>query len=70
MVNIPNINSPDPEQQKQLRLLLDRLKSTDVGLSQAVQALEKIDNGMNSNDEFFWLMVLENQVKVRYSIQR
>ena len=70
MVNIPNINSPDPEQQKQLRLLLDRLKSTDVGLSQAVQALEKIDNGMSSNDEFFWLMVLENQVKLRYSIQR
>lgn len=68
MVNIPPINSPDPNHQKQLRTLLERLKTSDVGLNQAVQGLEKIES-LSSNDEFFWLMVLENQVKLRYSIK-
>jgi len=64
-ISIPKIISPDPNHQKQLRNLLDNLKSSDPGLENCLKSLENYEY-LSKNDELFWLMVLEHQVKVRY----
>ena len=65
-IPIPQITSPDPHHQELLRDLLTSFQSSDLGLSNAIKNLCDTNN-LSTNDELFWLMVLENQIKQRYN---
>ena len=63
-ITIPSLISPDPSHQKQLSNLLSNFQTSDQGLDTCLAHLK--NEFLPKNDELFWLMVLDNQVKARY----